>query len=178
MFSLAVGGSFSYHGEIFSWEINDSVAKDRIQEVEAKLGSDYYEFAVNSSLYVNANYFKLGPGIGLTFVNVAMETSMVEKNNKLEETYKFGYKKVSAHFSLRRDFFSSQGLGVGIGLTASMYVTDMFDRRSKSKRCIDGKDCKTKTKTADDFDDDDDDDDDNNQGPYSAMLIPMIYFVF
>lgn len=176
MLSVAVGGSFSYHGEFFSWETDDSEVKDRIQESEVKFDIDYYEFTINSSLYVNANYFKLGPGIGLTFVNVVLEDSMVEKDKKLEKTYKLGYKKVSAHFSLRRDFFSAQGLGVGVGLTASMYVTDILDQRLESKECIDGKDCKTKTKTADDFDDDDDDKD--NQGFYSAMLIPMIYFVF
>ena len=108
---------------------------------------------------------------------MSLYNSIVEKGKKFEATVKSSYKKVSGHFSLRRDFFSAQGYGVGVGLTASMYLTDAFGWKIEAKQCEDGKDCETETKTAKDVEDEDEDDDDN-QGFYSAMLVPMIYLVF
>lgn len=173
LLSLAVGGSFSYHGQVASFEVDDS--KTANEEIEHDLS--YYEFTVDSSLYVNANYFLLGPGIGLTFANLLSDYSLTEKGKKFEASGKASWKRVSANFSLRRDFFSAQGLGVGIGLTASIYLTNMFSIRVEVKNCVyDGKDCKTEVE--DDLDDTDDLDDDDAHGVYSAMLMPMIYLVF
>lgn len=169
MLSLAIGGNFSYQGEVFSWEAKDQKI-EKFKTIEMDV--NYYEFTVNSSLYVNANYFKLGPGIGLTFAKITRDLSEIE-DDKTEKTINFNYKKISANFSLRRDFFSPQGVGVGIGLTAKIYLTDMLDKRLESKECIGGKECKTETQTDDDFDKDED-----NQGIYSSMLMPMIYLVF
>ena len=165
LLSLAVGGSFSYQGDIMTWEINDR----KINQSEVEMEVDYYEFTVNSSMYANVNRVKLGPGLGLTFANVTMDASLIDDNKKWELSSKFSYKRLSAHFSLRRDFFSTQSIGVGVGLTASMYLTDMFSRRVEQKSCEDGNDCETKTEDDDDFDDDE------SQGFYSVMLIPMIY---
>ena len=173
MLSLAVGGSFSYHGEFLGWEANNTKQRDAMKNAKFKWDADYYEFTVNSSLYINTNFFKLGPGGGMTFINKSWYNRIVENDGKkFEQTDKDSYKKLSANFSLRRDFFLPQGFGVGIGLTASVYLTETFGREVQVKQCMDGKDCKTETKNDDDFDGDD------NQGIYSAMLIPTIYFVF
>ena len=171
MLSLATGGNFSYHGEVSRWEAGHTEQKDAMKNAKFKWDIDYYEFTVDSSLYIKANLFKLGLGGGLTFTNTEIYNSIVENDKKFEQTQKNSYKKVSAHFSLRRDFFSAQGYGVGIGLTTSVYLTDAFGIRVKSEQCLDGKDCETTTRTDKDFEDD-------KLGIYSAMLIPMIYLVF
>lgn len=161
-FSLAIMGSFAYQGNLITAE------KDgRDINLEEKIG--YYEFVVNSSLYFNTDYFKLGPGAGLTFANVTSDKSKNNDGKKIEVSYKTSWKKVSAHLSLRRDFFSAQGMGIGIGLTASIYLTDMFDRSEERKVCNEGRGCETKTR---------DDLDEDNEGLYSVVLMPMIYLAF
>lgn len=168
-FSLAVGGSFSWQGNFFSVEIDnlDREQAQKLKEAQVKIDTNYYEFTARSALYVNANQFKLGPGIGLTFANMTVDTSGIEDEKKVEHSVKTSYKKVSALLSLRRDFFSTGGYGFGIGLTARIYLTDAFSIQIEETQCVD-QECKTKTKT----------DDDDGPGFYSAVLMPMIYLAF
>lgn len=91
--SLAIMGSFSWQENFFTIEINDR----KKEKLDNKLDIDYYEFTVNPSLYINANYFKLGPGVGLTFANISMNNSEIDNGKKIEQTAKVSYKKISAH---------------------------------------------------------------------------------
>ena len=184
--SLAVGGSFSRQGDFYT------IRSTREGEgTDGGWGYDYHEFVVGSSLYVNVNdYFKLGTGIGLTFANMTMDVSGNDDGKKIELTTKFSWKKMSANLSLRRDFFLTRGMGFGIGLTASMYFTDMLDRKLEMEKCKDGV-CKTTIKGEEDMDTTTSETcvngecttetkskDDDNDGVYSILLIPMIYVAF
>lgn len=77
---------------------------------------------------------------------------------------------MSAHLSLRRDFFLSR-VGFGIGLTARMHFTGMLDGKTEAERCVEGGGCETEIEYQDD-------NDDNNDGFYSLVLMPMIYVAF
>lgn len=174
-FSLAVGGSFSWQDNFYTIEIGDLDREQaqKLKEAQVKNDTSYYEFTISSALYVNANQFKLGLGIGLTFANITMDASGIEDEKKVEYSGKISYKKVSALLSLRRDFFSTGGYGFGIGLTAAYYLTDAFSARLETTQCVEGSDCETKT-----YDDADDDADDDAPGFYQAVLMPMIYLAF
>ena len=136
----------------------------------------YYEFVVESSLYLNVkNYFKLGAGGGLTFANTILDIGFTEKGKKFKHEGEISWKRMSAHLALRRDFFWSRG-GFGIGLNASIPLLIRFNEKEKIRRYVDGKLQKKDTETESSSDEDNDGDDDRDF--YSLMLMPMIYMAF
>ncbi len=164
--SLAVSGNFSWHDKLFIFK---NVPQNALQ-----MDSSYREFVGRSSLYFNiANYFKLGAGVGLSFITVKTHQDITEEGKKYEFKTETSTKEMSGHLALRRDFFWSQ-IGVGIGLNTSMPLTDMFDIKSESR--LDGKLFTEEEEENNNNGKDKDDDDDRNL--YSLILMPMLYLVF
>lgn len=172
--SLAVGGSFTWQDEFMTYEAHTDVVKDIFKQKEFNFSSKFYEYVVGSSLYGNMfDYFKLGVGAELAFRNWDHINSQTEKGKKLEERIEMTWKRVSAHLTVRRDFFLS-GVGFGVGFNAILPLSDMLDRRDVSKRYIDGKLQKTEGDDSNTVGNDDDDEEDI----YSVMLMPMLYVAF
>ena len=171
--SLAVGGSFTWQDEFITYEHNSEKIKNIFKQKGIHSSSKFYEYVVGSSLYGNVfNHFKLGVGAELAFRVWDHISSQTEKGKKWEDKNKMTWKRVSAHLALRRDFFLSR-FGFGVGLNASLPLSDMLDRQSENKRYIDGKQQKIE-----DSNTDDNGDDDNDEGLYSVTLMPTLYVAF
>ncbi len=165
--SLAVGGNFSWHDELITW--------DALGPLEALVPTpdyDYREFVGWLSLYFNvANYFNLGMGVGLTQVALeVLQHGGSEKDKRYGGKSELSWKEMSGHLALRRDFFWSRW-GVGIGLNASLPLIDTFDRHAEHEKHV-WQDGEPSTVETDDSKVDDDID------MYSLVLMPMFYVAF
>lgn len=183
--SLAVGGSFSYHGKIMAIEWDNIKVKEQLSDREWEVYKSslpdskftYHEFVVDSSLYFNVNnYFKIGAGVGLTFRNVHSDTSFTEKGNKYKKEGVSSVKRMLAHLALRRDFFLSR-VGFGVGFNTILHFADIFDKQVEEKMYKDGKlqPEGTNNNTSNNEEKEKEEDDHDS---YSVVLMPMIYIAF
>ena len=176
--SLAIGGSFIWRGEFIVLELT-AAGKEKVKKGGSMFPDydyKYYEFVVESSLYLNVkNYFKLGAGGGLTFANTILDVAFSEEGKNYRDEGEISWKRIFAHLALRRDFFWSHG-GFGMGLNASIPLLIRFNEKEKIRRYVDGKLQKKDTEIGSSSNIDNDGNDDRDF--YSLMLMPMIYMAF